>query len=119
MALLPCPFCGSTNVDPEGWASTERKGPACDDCGASAETVERWNSRPLPNLDAIGEAYEAERKRWTIRTNKGGRTRVYEVIRLGDGDPEVLASASSLEGALESMRIRRMQAAMRAAIDHD
>jgi hypothetical protein len=47
-ALLPCPFCGSSNVDPEGWASTERKGPACDDCAGSADTVERWNTRVLP-----------------------------------------------------------------------
>lgn len=44
--LLPCPFCGSTNIDPEGWASTTLKGPACDDCSGSAETVEQWNKRP-------------------------------------------------------------------------
>jgi hypothetical protein len=44
--LLPCPFCASTNIDSEGWASTVRKGPACDDCGGSADTVELWNSRP-------------------------------------------------------------------------
>lgn len=44
--LLPCPFCGSQNVDPEGWASTERRGPACDDCGSSADTVAEWNTRP-------------------------------------------------------------------------
>lgn len=49
--LLPCPFCGSTNVDPEGWMSvnqdgTQKKtGPACDECGGSTESVERWNSR--------------------------------------------------------------------------
>jgi len=44
--LLPCPFCGSTNIDPEGWASTERAGPACDDCAGTADTVELWNKRP-------------------------------------------------------------------------
>lgn len=44
--LAPCPFCGSTNIDPEGWVSTERKGPACDDCNAAADTVELWNRRP-------------------------------------------------------------------------
>ena len=44
--LLPCPFCGSTNIDPEGWASPDRSGPACDDCSGSADTVELWNSRP-------------------------------------------------------------------------
>lgn len=46
--LLPCPFCGSANIDPEGWVSTERKGPACDDCSGSADTVELWNRRPRP-----------------------------------------------------------------------
>lgn len=44
--LLPCPFCGSKNIDPEGWMDGERNiGPVCDDCGASAERVEAWNSR--------------------------------------------------------------------------
>lgn len=49
--LLTCPFCGSPNIDPEGWVSinqdgTQKKsGPACDECGGSAESVERWNTR--------------------------------------------------------------------------
>lgn len=49
--LSACPFCGSAEVDPEGWAShnpetdERRVGPACDDCGASAESVEAWNRR--------------------------------------------------------------------------
>lgn len=49
--LLPCPFCGSDSIDPEGWMSCEpdgsdkKTGPACDDCGASAASDERWNTR--------------------------------------------------------------------------
>ena len=44
--LLPCPFCGSANIDPVGWmAGDGRQGPACDDCMASADSVERWNTR--------------------------------------------------------------------------
>jgi hypothetical protein len=51
--LRECPFCGSLNVDPAGWATLpqyaetpeERSGPACDDCGASAQTVAIWNTR--------------------------------------------------------------------------
>lgn len=51
--LLPCPFCGSENIDPKGWASTNSAGPACDDCGASAggvsgtlqDNIARWNTR--------------------------------------------------------------------------
>lgn len=48
--LLPCPFCGSKNIDAKGWASTDRSGPACDDCGGSADTVELWNSRPAQGV---------------------------------------------------------------------
>ena len=50
--LLPCPFCGSHNVDPEGWlGSVEanrldlRRGPECMGCGAAAKTVKLWNQR--------------------------------------------------------------------------
>jgi len=52
-ALAGCPFCGSMKIDPEGWTSLEqykgteqwRSGPSCEECGASAETVEKWNTR--------------------------------------------------------------------------
>lgn len=50
---LPCPFCGSPNIDPRGWMSRDSAGPACDDCGAAAGYVgqtpegnlEVWNKR--------------------------------------------------------------------------
>lgn len=47
----PCPFCGSENVDSKGWLANDgRSGPACDDCGATAESVEGWNRRvPAPS----------------------------------------------------------------------
>jgi len=55
--LEPCPFCGSKDIDPEGWASTDKKGPACDGCGALAETVEIWNTRYLqavkPDIEKV------------------------------------------------------------------
>lgn len=58
-ALKACPLCGSGEVDPEGWAShnpetgVNRTGPACDDCGASADSIEQWNRRvPDPALPA-------------------------------------------------------------------
>lgn len=55
----PCPFCGSEKIDPQGWTTlpeysgtaNERYGPCCDDCGATAETIQEWNTR----------AYDAER----------------------------------------------------------
>jgi len=52
--LLPCPFCGSTDIDPEGWATTGGiAGPACNGCQASvgtalngtAENIAAWNRR--------------------------------------------------------------------------
>ena len=55
-----CPFCGSANVDPQGWASRDpdaqvsssnREGPACDDCGATADTLEMWNRRASEACD--------------------------------------------------------------------
>jgi Lar family restriction alleviation protein len=65
--LLPCPFCGSTNIDAEGWASTNSSGPACDDCGASAGStladtpeanIAAWNKRQ-PQTDALKVARDA------------------------------------------------------------
>ena len=59
--LKPCPFCGG-KADPEGWASMDcdrviRTGPACDDCGASADSVEQWNTRtPTPLPDDVAAA---------------------------------------------------------------
>lgn len=42
-----CPFCGSDDVDAEGWGANDgRVGPCCMGCGATAETVIRWNIRP-------------------------------------------------------------------------
>lgn len=51
--LKPCPFCGSKEIDPRGWASTDSAGPACDDCGAATgdvgdtleENIRLWNTR--------------------------------------------------------------------------
>lgn len=55
-ALKACPHCGSADIDPEGWASTDSKGPACNDCGASAgcisqslaDNIGAWNTRTPP-----------------------------------------------------------------------
>ncbi|MDX3886318.1 MAG: hypothetical protein QHC65_18000 [Sphingomonas sp.] len=54
--LLPCPFCGSGDVDAHGWKSLSASGPACNDCGASAGevaanhvvNVAAWNTRAQP-----------------------------------------------------------------------
>lgn len=44
--LKKCPFCNSDDVDCDGWRSNDgRVGPACNNCGATAETIEIWNTR--------------------------------------------------------------------------
>lgn len=71
--LLPCPFCGSTNIDPEGWASTDRSGPACDDCCGSADTVDRWNSRHFASSPSFDEGIRAAMKKIDdLRTSEAG-----------------------------------------------
>lgn len=53
--LLPCPFCGADDIDPEEWMDSHgRSGPGCAQCGAQAEDATRWNWRaaPPPAADA-------------------------------------------------------------------
>lgn len=49
--LNPCPFCGAEGetIDPDGWVDGNgRHGPQCLDCGATAESNEKWNMRAEP-----------------------------------------------------------------------
>lgn len=63
VTMKPCPFCGSGNIDPTGWQSIDAKGPACDDCGASAgqislshdDNIAAWNHRTASEQPASGE----------------------------------------------------------------
>ena len=42
---LPCPFCGG-ECDPAGWLGGDgKRGPECEECGATAESTEVWNTR--------------------------------------------------------------------------
>jgi tRNA(Ile2) C34 agmatinyltransferase TiaS len=42
-----CPLCGG-NVDPKGWLDGQgNRGPECEDCGATARSMEIWNSRDI------------------------------------------------------------------------
>lgn len=105
-SLKPCPFCGSLNIDPEGWASTESKGPACDECGASAggplkppeENIALWNSRQTQqgcfppdgtedgSIHVLGDNFHGhavfERARWNADTQSW--TRWLDTLPAGD-----------------------------------
>ncbi len=44
----PCPFCGG-EVDPTGWLRGDgTRGPECNDCGATARSMEAWQTRAAP-----------------------------------------------------------------------
>jgi hypothetical protein len=45
--LLPCPFCGSDDLDEEFWAGASTSGPGCNCCGATAESKKVWNERVI------------------------------------------------------------------------
>lgn len=58
-SMLPCPFCGSRSIDPTGVATRTGHGPDapityspfCNDCSATAESVEQWNKRSAPKAE--------------------------------------------------------------------
>lgn len=58
--LKPCPFCGSP-ADPEGWASIDRKGPACTngECDGAADSEDAWNRRAGLDDAAVERAARA------------------------------------------------------------
>jgi Lar family restriction alleviation protein len=57
--ILPCPFCGSVEIQTDGPCYTQFM---CSDCGAATydqesheAAIAAWNSRPIPALEAMGE----------------------------------------------------------------
>lgn len=75
--LKNCPFCLSNDVDPEGGLSQDQDGvrrhfPVCNECEASCESVERWNTRPAPVVaeSAIPEAGRGFGDWWMSDLNK-------------------------------------------------
>ncbi|EPJ5080650.1 hypothetical protein P3415_006110 [Pseudomonas aeruginosa] len=69
----PCPFCGG-EVDPTGWLRGDgTRGPECNDCGATARSMEAWQTRTVPTgqapqawLDVLAERRrQGEVEGWT------------------------------------------------------
>jgi len=57
--LEACPFCGG-QVDPNGWLRNDGvRGPECEQCGATAESIEAWNTR-TPDTERERRAFEAQ-----------------------------------------------------------
>lgn len=85
--LLPCPFCGSDEIDRDGWASESEVGPACGHCGASAVNYEYWNTRTaLPRPGGLDREQVARIIRGTAD----------EYIRLGAGEPCIQHAVSAI-----------------------
>ncbi len=63
LKLLPCPFCGSDDIDPEGvffydGGDTAKpiNAPACNKCSAtSGKTVDDWNNRAEQTRGEVSE----------------------------------------------------------------
>lgn len=56
--LLPCPFCGG-EVDPRGWLGGDGvRGPECEECGATAQSMEDWNKRAAAEPRAVQTHHE-------------------------------------------------------------
>lgn len=55
-----CPFCGC-KVDPEGWLRGDgARGPECVGCGATAPSLQMWNSRVQPSALPLGATAEGD-----------------------------------------------------------
>ena len=64
--LLPCPFCGNTNIRTSNWGMWRCWCPECraksDDCLRERDAIRRWNVRPAPPIGRCREcgAYTSE-----------------------------------------------------------
>lgn len=64
--LLPCPFCGNTNIRTSNWGMWRCWCPKCraksDDCLRERDAIRQWNVRPAPPIGRCGRcgAYTSE-----------------------------------------------------------
>ncbi len=113
---LPCPFCGC-DVDPKGWLRGDGvRGPECDNCGATAASLEAWNKRTTPQPaptaaqdepfddeagEQLPEVVEAIRAREeSVSLVHGLKTALREIRRIAAHPPEDKAILDIADGAL-------------------
>lgn len=88
--FLPCPFCGSKEVEPLFMRWEEQWRVICNSCGAYTTfgyaDVSRWNARPIEDA-LLARAEAAERELAALRERKQGVCR----WRLEDDDSSLWA----------------------------
>lgn len=78
-----CPFCGGA-VDPTGWLRGDGlRGPECEDCGATARSIEAWESRAEAQAlrERLAFAEDAAAKGDDARAQCGGMEMEIQVLR--------------------------------------
>lgn len=98
--LKPCPFCGG-EADPKGWMSSDgAQGPACDSCGATANSADEWNARaPSPaGVDGLDGVSERIAKVWI------GHAHIDDLITIGKEVDATQAIIDGLRGENEALQ---------------
>ncbi|MCA8251809.1 Lar family restriction alleviation protein [Burkholderia sp. AU31624] len=115
----PCPFCGSENVDPKGWLANDgRSGPACDECGATAESIEGWNRRaqPAPSapLEGTGNGADEQFERFvSLHELWADAAALCHRVQQGSLSPDDLAAhiRTKIDAGLANARAPRTEVA--------
>lgn len=53
--MLPCPFCGFSDIDRSFWRTSSEHGPGCSTCAATAVDDDTWNTRTNSRKDILYE----------------------------------------------------------------
>jgi hypothetical protein len=101
IVLLPCPFCGGTDID----SLVHLDWVACNGCGAALEDVdpsarELWNTRPAASLIEALSAEKADREALDLlQLQQRGRARALRLLdaKRKVSDPATLAQADAYE----------------------
>lgn len=69
IVMLPCPHCGSEDIDATFWKNGNNKsGPGCMECGCTAESTGEWNRRKS-KLDDLFRSMQTDAEKYLIPDN--------------------------------------------------